>query len=484
MLDTGIEHLPDFAALGVLYREAKHRFDPDAEFADARAPARGRAAGRRPARRSRSGRTWSTSRSRTSTTSTPSSTSRSATSTSSGRASTTRAWRARSRRCSRRGVATESQGAVVVASERFTNPDGTPAVLIIRKSDGGYGYGTTDLAALRYRIVELHADRMIYVTDARQAQHFAMVFDAAERAAGWLDGARAEHVPFGTMLGRGRQAVQDPRRRHRPARRPARRGGRARPRGDRRGARLLRRRARRDRPDGRDRRGQVRRPLHQPPARPRVQLRPHARARRQHRAVPALRARPRRLDRRHGGRALDRRDDARRARRARARAQAERVRRRASTTSTTTLEPHRLCTYLYELAGAFTTFYEACPVLKAPTHERASRLALCTLTARTLRPASVCWVSACPPGCSYLRNVKRHARRAARVQRAQSPTDRFLPTTLRSDFPFARGRKPHREAFALARARRDQRELLRRLLRLAFHGTCVAAASGALETSP
>ena len=52
---------------------------------------------------------------------------------------------------------------------------------------------------------------------------------------------------------------------------------------------------------------------------------------------------------------------------------------------TDTLEPHRLCTYLYELAGAYTSFYEACPVLKAATAEqRSSRLALCALTAATL----------------------------------------------------------------------------------------------------
>ncbi len=60
---------------------------------------------------------------------------------------------------------------------------------------------TTDLAAIRYRVSELHADRMVYVTDARQAQHFAMVFDAAAERAGWLAEARAEHVPFGAMLG-------------------------------------------------------------------------------------------------------------------------------------------------------------------------------------------------------------------------------------------------------------------------------------------
>ena len=53
--------------------------------------------------------------------------------------------------------------------------------------------------------------------------------------------------------------------------------------------------------------------------------------------------------------------------------------------TTETLEPHRLCTYLYELASAYTSFYEACPVLKAATiQQRSSRLALCALTAATL----------------------------------------------------------------------------------------------------
>src|SRR4029079_8012493 len=99
------------------------------------------------------------------------------------------------------GIAHESDGAVVIASERYTKHDGSPAVLIVRKSDGGYGYGVTDLAALYYRTHDLHADRLVYVTDARQAQHFQMVFDAAA-AAGWLDGGtRVEHVPFGMILG-------------------------------------------------------------------------------------------------------------------------------------------------------------------------------------------------------------------------------------------------------------------------------------------
>jgi arginyl-tRNA synthetase len=76
--------------------------------------------------------------------------------------------------------------------------------LIVRKSDGGFGYAATDLAAVRFRVSELGAQRIVYVVDARQSQHFAMVF-AAARLAGWLEGDSgehaAQHVPFGTILG-------------------------------------------------------------------------------------------------------------------------------------------------------------------------------------------------------------------------------------------------------------------------------------------
>jgi len=99
------------------------------------------------------------------------------------------------------GIAVISEGAACVFPPGFTGPEGGPTPLIVRKSDGGFGYDATDLAALRYRIRELHATRLIYVTDARQSRHFAMVFKGAEMA-GWLaGGARAEHVPFGTVLG-------------------------------------------------------------------------------------------------------------------------------------------------------------------------------------------------------------------------------------------------------------------------------------------
>lgn len=99
------------------------------------------------------------------------------------------------------GLLQESDGAKVVFPQGFTGREGDPLPLIVQKSDGGYLYATTDLAALRYRVEQLHADRIIYVTDARQFQHFAMVF-AVARQAGWApQDVKLEHVPFGTVLG-------------------------------------------------------------------------------------------------------------------------------------------------------------------------------------------------------------------------------------------------------------------------------------------
>ena len=104
------------------------------------------------------------------------------------------------------GVAKYSDGAIVVESEEVKAPDGQPAVLMVQKRDGGYGYDTTDLATLRYRVRDLKADRILYVVDARQALHFRLIFEAARRM-GWLaredghDGVEAVHVAFGTVLG-------------------------------------------------------------------------------------------------------------------------------------------------------------------------------------------------------------------------------------------------------------------------------------------
>jgi len=97
-------------------------------------------------------------------------------------------------------LATKSDGAVCVFPGDFKNKDGDPLPFIIQKSDGAFLYATTDLAALRFRINELKADKIIYVTDARQALHFNMLFETAKMA-GWTDNIDLTHVTFGTMLG-------------------------------------------------------------------------------------------------------------------------------------------------------------------------------------------------------------------------------------------------------------------------------------------
>ena len=383
MLDTGIEHLPDFAALGVKYREAKHRFDTEPAFKDA---ARMRVVALQ-----------------------------------SGDPATLALWQdlvdvslEHINDIYRRldvtltdehvtgesfynplladtvtelldaGVATESDGAVVVASDRFANQDGSPAVLIIRKSDGGYGYGVTDLAAIRYRVSELHADRLIYVTDARQAQHFAMVFDAAA-AAGWLNDTHAEHVQFGTMLGDDGKPFR------------TRSGGtialadlledaidRARNVVDGKSPELPEaERAQIAETVGigavkyadlatsrqRDLQFSLQRMLALDGNTAPYLLYAHVRA-----AAIADRARE------ASSIVTTLTDPTEKALALKLAALADVI-----TDVTGTLEPHRLCAYLYELAGMYTSFYEACPVLKAATAEqRSSRLALCALTAATL----------------------------------------------------------------------------------------------------
>lgn len=99
------------------------------------------------------------------------------------------------------GLLEENQGAKCVFLEGFQNKEGEALPLIVQKSDGGYNYATTDLAALRYRINKDEADRIIYVTDAGQANHFSQVFQVAKRA-GWIpDDVEVVHVPFGLVLG-------------------------------------------------------------------------------------------------------------------------------------------------------------------------------------------------------------------------------------------------------------------------------------------
>ena len=94
-------------------------------------------------------------------------------------------------------------GARCVFLEGMSGKDGKPLPLIVQKRDGGFNYASTDLAAIRYRFSQAGdgASRVIYVTDAGQASHFAGVFQVARRA-GWIpDGASVEHVPFGLVQG-------------------------------------------------------------------------------------------------------------------------------------------------------------------------------------------------------------------------------------------------------------------------------------------
>lgn len=99
------------------------------------------------------------------------------------------------------GLVVESNGALCVFPEGFTGRDDEPAPLIVRKSDGGYSYDTTDLAAVRHRVRDLQANELVYVVGAPQRLHFEMVF-AVAREAGWLNGeTQAHHVSFGSVLG-------------------------------------------------------------------------------------------------------------------------------------------------------------------------------------------------------------------------------------------------------------------------------------------
>ena len=101
-----------------------------------------------------------------------------------------------------KGLVTLSDGAKCVYLDGFVNREGEPLPLMVQKSDGGYNYDTTDMAAIKQRIFDEKGDRLIYVTDAGQALHFQLVFAAAEKA-GYLNPqrVRVDHVPFGLVLG-------------------------------------------------------------------------------------------------------------------------------------------------------------------------------------------------------------------------------------------------------------------------------------------
>jgi arginyl-tRNA synthetase len=292
------------------------------------------------------------------------------------------------RRLDEQGLLTVDDGAEVVFPPGFTNRDGEPLPLIVRKADGGYPYATTDLATVIDRVERLQATLLLYVVGAPQAQHLQMVFEVAEMA-GWLrPPARAVHVPFGNVLGTDHKMLRS-------------RSGSS--------VKLI------------ELLDEAVERAERAVAEKNPDLPPDERARVAHAVgIGAVK---------YADLSTDRIKDyvfdwdrmlafdgntAPYLQYAHARIRS--IFRRAAVTPETvrdvvptldapaerqlalhllgldgavrgTLErwaPHRLCAHLFDLASAFTEFYEACPVLRAEEQLRTSRLALCDLTARVL----------------------------------------------------------------------------------------------------
>lgn len=100
-----------------------------------------------------------------------------------------------------KGLLSISEGAKCVFLEQFKGKEGAPLPTIVQKSDGGYLYATTDLAAVLYRAETLHADRVLYVVDARQSLHFQQIFAIAKKAGFAAESCSLEHIAYGTMMG-------------------------------------------------------------------------------------------------------------------------------------------------------------------------------------------------------------------------------------------------------------------------------------------
>ncbi len=286
------------------------------------------------------------------------------------------------------GYARISDGALCAFPAGFKNREGAPLALMLRKSDGGFGYAITDLAAIRFRLQRLHATRILYVVGAPQTQHLAMVFTAARELAWLTPPARAEHVAFGSVLGPDGHMLM------------SRLGG---------NVRLV------DMIDEAIQRAEnIARAKASESQEPIDEATLHGIARMV--GVGAIKYADLSSDR-----VKDYIFDLERmvsfdgntagyCQYAHARARS--VLRKAGEPPTAglaivepkerelalavlglgtvvrdverTLEPHRLVNYSYALASAFTSFYDACPILKADPPVRASRLLLTQLTARTL----------------------------------------------------------------------------------------------------
>ncbi|MBQ8707471.1 MAG: arginine--tRNA ligase [Succinivibrionaceae bacterium] len=102
----------------------------------------------------------------------------------------------------KRGMAVTDDGALVVYLDEFRNKDGNPMGVIIRKKDGGFLYTTTDIACARYRVEELHADRVLYFIDSRQHDHLMQAWTIARKAGYVPENVSLEHESFGMMLGK------------------------------------------------------------------------------------------------------------------------------------------------------------------------------------------------------------------------------------------------------------------------------------------
>ena len=292
------------------------------------------------------------------------------------------------------GLLVESDGALCAFPPGFKNREGAPLPLIVQNSAGGFTYATTDLAAIRDRVGRQGAQLLLYVVGLPQSDHFQMVFETA-RMAGWLPaGTEAVHVGFGNVLGpdgkmlrtREGEAVKlvdlldEAVERARAVIAARDEGGeqlsaeeteavaRAVGIGAVKYADLSTDRSRDYRFDW-DRMlalsGNSAPYLQYAHARVRsIMARAAAQAAEGHRPGGAVMA-PAQREERDLAKALLGFGD-------------------AVGGALGAYSPHKLCNYLFELAVCFTSFYEHCPVLKAEPGRRASRLALCDLTARVL----------------------------------------------------------------------------------------------------
>lgn len=102
----------------------------------------------------------------------------------------------------KQGLAVEDDGALVVYLDEFKNKDGDPMGVIVQKKDGGFLYSTTDIAAAKYRYETLKANRALVFSDTRQSQHMQQAWLITRKAGYVPDSFQLEHKNFGMMLGK------------------------------------------------------------------------------------------------------------------------------------------------------------------------------------------------------------------------------------------------------------------------------------------